>query len=239
MDDAAGRLAKTIAELADSLRSLEARVAALERGSVPDGAPAPVTAASPPIPRSPAAPGPSCPGFRAELPGFMALAGRALVLLGGAYLFRALTDAHVLPAGTVSPSASSTRRSCLLPDRPGAGSGNPHLATAYAASDRRSPVPSPGRRRAASASSAPGRAWRSRAAGMLLLAEAARRGSPRRPDSPCSVSSAPASRSLSRTSPSRPSSDSFSSPEPIVSWCGRFGAGRTGLAGALAPTSWP
>ena len=41
MDDAALRLAGKVTELAESVRSLEARVAALEGGSVPAAAPAP------------------------------------------------------------------------------------------------------------------------------------------------------------------------------------------------------
>ena len=134
MDDAASRLAQRVAELADSLRTLEARVAALEGGSVPDGAPAPVTAASPPIAPEVPRPEPLLPqASEAEIPGFMALAGRALVLLGGAYLFRALTDAHVLPAGTgVALGLFYAAVLLFLADR-AAGSGNPHLATAYAA----------------------------------------------------------------------------------------------------------
>ena len=133
MDDAAVRLAEKVAELAESLRSLEARVAALEGGSVPAAAPAPVPVAA--LPVAPEAP-PLTPlvpqASEAELPGFMALAGRSLVLLGGAYLFRALTDAHVLPAGAgVALGLLYAAVNLFLADR-AAASGNPHLATAYA-----------------------------------------------------------------------------------------------------------
>ena len=134
MDEAADRLARRVAELAESLRVLESRVATLEGRSVPDGGPSPVPAPAPAA--APIAPPltpllPQTP--ETELPGVMALAGRALVLLGGAYLFRALTDAHVLPAAAgVALGLLYAAVLLVLADR-AAGAGNSYLATAYAA----------------------------------------------------------------------------------------------------------
>jgi hypothetical protein len=180
MDDAASRLAKKVAELADSLRTLEARVAALEGGSVPDVAPAPVTAASPPIAPEVPRPEPLLPqASEAEIPGFMALAGRALVLLGGAYLFRALTDAHVLPAGAgVALGLFYAAVLLFLADR-AAGSGNPHLATAYAAVSTAVACPLAWEATTRLGVFRPGTGVAVLgAAGTLLLAEAARRRLP-------------------------------------------------------------
>lgn len=134
MDDPVERMTAKIEELGAALRALEARVALLEGRPVPEAPPAPVVAAAPPVAPEAPQPGPlPSPESETELPGLMALAGRALVLLGGAYLFRALTDAHVLPAGAgVALGLVYAAVLLFLADR-AAGSGNPYLATAYAA----------------------------------------------------------------------------------------------------------
>lgn len=134
MDDPVERMTAKIEELGAALRALEARVALLEGRPVPEAPPAPVVAAAPPVAPQAPQPGPlPSPESETELPGLMALAGRALVLLGGAYLFRALTDAHVLPAGAgVALGLVYAAVLLFLADR-AAGSGNPYLATAYAA----------------------------------------------------------------------------------------------------------
>ncbi|HUM02365.1 MAG TPA: hypothetical protein VL084_08765, partial [Thermoanaerobaculia bacterium] len=179
MDEAASRLADRVAELADSLRRLEARVAALE-GSAADAAPAPVAAAPPPVVAEVPRPEPLGPqASAAEFPGFMALAGRALVLLGGAYLFRALTDAHVLPAGIgVALGLLYAAVLLVLTDR-AAGSGNPHLATAYAAVSTAVACPLAWEATTRLGVFRPGTGVAVLgAAGTLLLAEAARRRLP-------------------------------------------------------------
>jgi len=84
------RLESLVVELAERLGRLEARVARLE-GRTPV-AEAPEAVASPPGTATPRAPAAGLP------PGLLALAGRTLLVLAGAYLVRALTDGHVLPA---------------------------------------------------------------------------------------------------------------------------------------------
>ncbi len=135
MDDPVERMTAKVEELGATLRALEARVAMLEERTVPvENAPAHVTVAAPPDapeasrlePLPPQASG-------TELPGLMALAGRGLVLLGGAYVFRALTDAHVLPAEIgVALGLLYAAVLLFLTDR-AAATGDRHLATAYAA----------------------------------------------------------------------------------------------------------
>lgn len=134
MEDPVERLTTKVEELGATLRALEARVQSLERGTVPEAAPASATGGASSIAAEVPPPEPLLPqASEAELPGLMALAGRALVLLGGAYLFRALTDAHVLPAEAgVALGLLYAAILLVLADR-AAGSGNPHLATAYAA----------------------------------------------------------------------------------------------------------
>lgn len=134
MDDPVDRMTAKVEELETALRALETRVAALEGGPAAEAAPAPVPAATPPIALEAPQPAPLLPrASEAELPGLMALAGRALVLLGGAYLFRALTDAHVLPAGAgVALGLLYAAVLLFLADR-AAASSNAYLATAYAA----------------------------------------------------------------------------------------------------------
>jgi hypothetical protein len=81
-------LESLVAELSERLSRLEARVAELE--ARPGGVAVPL--APPEEPNEPA------PVPLAVPPGTLALAGRTLLVLAGAYLVRALTDGHVLPA---------------------------------------------------------------------------------------------------------------------------------------------
>ena len=90
IDDPASRLEEQVAALARSLRSVEARVAALEG------------ATEPALPLSSAKPVPeSVPSEAMEpaLPSFAALAGKSLFVLAGAFLVRALTDSGAFPRG--------------------------------------------------------------------------------------------------------------------------------------------
>jgi hypothetical protein len=92
MDDSDPELAKQVAELAESLRSVEARVAALEGTAAPKGPrPVPVPPAES-VPATSAAP-------ESPLSSYAALAGKCLFVLAGAFLVRALTDSGTLPRG--------------------------------------------------------------------------------------------------------------------------------------------
>jgi hypothetical protein len=89
MDDRLEELQSAVQELAGRLRRLEARVGELEgRGGAKDGlAAAQSTAAEAPV-------------REIALPqGTVALLGRALLVLAGAYVTRALTDGRVVPPG--------------------------------------------------------------------------------------------------------------------------------------------
>jgi len=140
MDDRVERLTARLEELGATLRALEARVARLEGRPLPETpapSPLPVPEAAPPVPAtSPAetAAAPLLPaGAEAGLTGVVALAGRGLVLLGGAYLIRALTDLHVVPAGIgVGLGLLYAAVLLFLEDRAGR-SGDAPAATAYAA----------------------------------------------------------------------------------------------------------
>src|SRR5664280_2914712 len=92
MDDSGLELAKQVAALAESLRSVEARVAALEGAAAPKSPrPVPVPPAEP-VPATSAAP-------ESPLSSYAALAGKCLFVLAGAFLVRALTDSGTLPRG--------------------------------------------------------------------------------------------------------------------------------------------
>ena len=102
MDDAVAKLTAKVSELAETLRSLEARVAALE---MPGKAPmAPSAAVAEPAPAAAAAAAVVSP-VDAATPPFesfsrtIALAGRGVLALGGAFLIRAVTEAGALPPG--------------------------------------------------------------------------------------------------------------------------------------------
>src|SRR5690606_27814254 len=77
-----------LTELTERLGRLEGRVAQLE------GRPSAERTAAAPPPRT-AGPEPPAAGLP---PGLLALSGRTLLVLAGAYLVRALTDGQVLPA---------------------------------------------------------------------------------------------------------------------------------------------
>ncbi|MFI5198516.1 MAG: hypothetical protein ACHQJD_07850 [Thermoanaerobaculia bacterium] len=92
MDDPGSGLEKQVAELDRLLRSMEARVAALEGAAAPASPrPVPVQAAEP-VRATSAAP-------ESPLPSYAALAGKCLFALAGAFLVRALTDSGTLPRG--------------------------------------------------------------------------------------------------------------------------------------------
>jgi hypothetical protein len=92
MDDSGPELAKQVAALAESLRSVEARLAALE------GAAAAVSPRAVPVP--PAQPVPAASAApESPLSSYAALAGKCLFVLAGAFLVRALTDSGTLPRG--------------------------------------------------------------------------------------------------------------------------------------------
>jgi hypothetical protein len=88
MDDRVARLEAAVAVLTDHVRDLELRLGTLERGreGVSETQHSPVA-------------GPGAPDFEGvPLQQWLALVGRTLVVLGGAYLLRALTDSQVLTA---------------------------------------------------------------------------------------------------------------------------------------------
>jgi hypothetical protein len=89
MADGLGELQSAVLELATEMRRLEARVRALEGR----GAPA-ATRAAADVRTGPALPGIAMPQ------GTVALLGRTLLVLAGAYVARALTDGRLVPAGT-------------------------------------------------------------------------------------------------------------------------------------------
>ncbi|HYB53240.1 MAG TPA: hypothetical protein VEG84_05190, partial [Thermoanaerobaculia bacterium] len=117
MDDPVSGLEKQVAELARSVRSVEARLAALEetkekfflegnradRAAATDAGTALLEGTSPDAP-SEDSPGLSSNAARAApepvIPSIVVLAGRCLFVLAGAFLIRALTDSGVFPRGT-------------------------------------------------------------------------------------------------------------------------------------------
>jgi len=126
MDDSVSGLEKRVAELARSLRSVEARVAALERAAapavpLPDGAREPVA-------------GPAdaaSAGVEPAVPSFAALAGRCLLVLAGAFLVRALTDSGAFPRGVgVILGLAYAMTWLVLADRAGSA-GSAAAATAW------------------------------------------------------------------------------------------------------------
>jgi hypothetical protein len=90
MDDSGPELAKQVAALAESLRSVEARLAALEGAAAP---------ALPPPGAAPVPAGVPSAATEPALPSIAALAGRCLFVLAGAFLVRALTDSGAFPRG--------------------------------------------------------------------------------------------------------------------------------------------
>ncbi|MFI5181338.1 MAG: hypothetical protein ACHQPI_08120 [Thermoanaerobaculia bacterium] len=131
MDDPAESVTAKVEELGAALRALEARVAALEGRSTPAAIAGSDLALS--APEQPLVAPPVPEAYEVGISRLLALAGRGLVLLGGAYLFRALTDMGVLPARVgVGLGLLYAAVLLLLEDRAGR-SGDSPTATTYAA----------------------------------------------------------------------------------------------------------
>jgi hypothetical protein len=119
------RIEAELRRLADELRDLHARVAALEHAAgtpaaAPPGAAAPATGLRPPTP-APAAPPVEAPAaleLGVDKTAIVALVGRLLVVLAGAFFLRALTDAGVFarPSGVAAGMAYAVAW-ILLADR--------------------------------------------------------------------------------------------------------------------------
>ncbi len=121
MDDPVSRLEKEVAELGRLLRSVEARVAALEGKG--EASPAP---ALEPVRVLPAATEPTGPSI-------VALAGRCLFVLAGAFLIRALTDSGAFPRALgVALGLAYALTWLILADRSGRA-GSAAAATAWGA----------------------------------------------------------------------------------------------------------
>ena len=124
MHDSAPEVAKQVAALAESLRSVEARVAALEGAlafASPRAAPSPPPEPVPAVSAGPAAPPTS----------YTALAGRCFFVLAGAFLVRALTDSGTLPRGAgVAMGLAYAMTWLVLADRTGRA-GRVSTATAW------------------------------------------------------------------------------------------------------------
>ena len=109
-----GELLKRLGEVSSRLDALEARVASLEHGSASRRAAPP---AAVPEDETLAAP---------ELPaGTLALVGRTLLVLAGAYVIRALSDGHTLPAAVGMATRHRVRRVLAAARRP-RGAGGAH-----------------------------------------------------------------------------------------------------------------
>lgn len=89
MDDRLARLEAAVAALAGELSEVRARLAQLE--TAPADTPSTTSIGTAPFARDVSA---------GVIQDWIGLVGRTLVILGGAYLLRALTDAHVVPAAT-------------------------------------------------------------------------------------------------------------------------------------------
>ena len=85
MSDRLGDLESSVAQLSSEVADLRARLAQIEAGAPVRPAAAAASLAT--IPEVHAA----------EVQGWLALLGRTLVILGGAYLLRAMTSAQVVP----------------------------------------------------------------------------------------------------------------------------------------------
>jgi hypothetical protein len=104
LDDAFEKLTARVSELAGAVRALEARVATLETPGQAPTASADASAESAPVPppagvTAPAPPTEAGTSPFESLSRTIALAGRGILALGGAFLIRALTEAGALPAG--------------------------------------------------------------------------------------------------------------------------------------------
>jgi hypothetical protein len=88
MDDRVERLDAAVAELTDQVRTLQMRLVALERARATEAEGQDARPAAPMV----------SDGGGVPVQQWLALVGRTLVVLGGAYLLRALTDSHVVTA---------------------------------------------------------------------------------------------------------------------------------------------
>jgi hypothetical protein len=94
MEDRLDRLEQSLANMADSVTRLEQRVAALEGAAEP----AQIRDVEPPrLAASPPSGEPAAPGVAATATSILSLAGRSLLVLAGAFLLRAVTDAGSVP----------------------------------------------------------------------------------------------------------------------------------------------
>jgi len=89
MDERLSRVESAVEELSQRFADLERRVAAIE----------PVTAAASTAKGEPARPPALTPAAAPDAVAILALIGRTLIILGGGYLLRALTEAGALPGG--------------------------------------------------------------------------------------------------------------------------------------------
>jgi len=93
MDDRTARLEKEICDLTARLSSLEKRLSALEAAGLPGEAPG-----APALPAAEASPLVPALAISGDLAGTLALVGRLFIVVGGAYLLRAFTEASTWPA---------------------------------------------------------------------------------------------------------------------------------------------
>ena len=126
MDDPVSGLEKQVAELARSLRSVEARVAALEGAAAPS---VPAPSAEPVAAGGQA--GVSSTAAEPAVPSIVSLAGRCLFVLAGAFLVRDLTDSGAFPRGVgVALGLAYALTWLVLADRAGRA-GSDAAATAW------------------------------------------------------------------------------------------------------------
>jgi hypothetical protein len=96
MSDRLDRLERTMESLTDTVRDLQTRLAALEGARAEKAGPA-VEPSAPGAPSSPEALSAASASARGSLAAKLPQAGRTFLVLGGAFLLRALTDAGILP----------------------------------------------------------------------------------------------------------------------------------------------
>jgi hypothetical protein len=100
MEERLAALEVRLASLAETVRSLESRVASLDPAGRSVAAPFQGVSATVPLQAASAPPASALPSGAEVIEGgtaFLPLVGRTLLVLGGAFLFRALTDDKVLP----------------------------------------------------------------------------------------------------------------------------------------------
>jgi hypothetical protein len=120
LNDRLSRLESRVEEMSRALAQVDRRLAEVERGRaapVPRPAAAPMGGATAPIPDE------------ADLPAALALFGRTLLALGGAYLLRAFTEAGAIPQSIGIPMGLAYALSfVLLAHRAGAAGRSPSAA---------------------------------------------------------------------------------------------------------------